>query len=157
MATVSPRRVTSERFRREHHALVYLLGQIRARFRTGHHLEPGEHVSERLIDALVELRDHLGMMFALEESPVLPPDIGTLAPRLAGHFQELRDEHRVLFSELCRTIELSEDAFCHRKLDDLLDRIERKFDEFQRHLNAHEERENSLLQQAFNDDIGVGE
>jgi hypothetical protein len=157
MATVSPRRVASERFRREHYALVHLLEQIRARFRIGHHLEPGEHVSERLIDALVELRDHLGMMFALEESPVIPPDIGTLAPRLASHFLALRDEHRALFLELCRTIDYSEDAFCHHQLDDLLGRIERKFDEFQRHLQAHEERENSLLQQAFQDDIGVGD
>ncbi len=157
MATVSPRRVVSERFRREHYALVHLLDQIRVRFRIGHHLEPGEHVSGRLIDALSELRDHLGMMFALEESPILPPDIGTLAPRLAEHFQKLREEHRALFLELCQMIDYSENAFCHHQLDDLLGRIERRFDEFRRHLETHEARENNLLQQAFNDDIGAGD
>ncbi len=54
-------------------------------------------------------------------------------------------------------IEFSENAFCHHQLGDLLDRIERKFQGFQAHLQAHETRENQLLLQAFNDDIGTGD
>ena len=145
------------RMQREHRAMNQLVARIRSAFRLSHGLPPGQHVSPRLIDALVELRDHLGMLFALEEAHDSSPEVLALAGRLSHFMGRLQVEHRELFQELCRMIDYSEEAFCHRQLDDLLDRIERKFNGFYAHFLAHEAHENELILQALDDDIGTGD
>jgi hypothetical protein len=145
------------RMQREHRALNFLTGRIRAVFRQCHDLAPGQHVSPRLIDALEELRDHLGMLFALEEAHDGSPEVLALAGRLSRTVSQLQTEHRELFTELCRTIDYSEEAFCHRQLDDLLERIEHRFNGFYEHFLAHEAHENDLILQALDDDLGTGD
>jgi hypothetical protein len=97
------------------------------------------------------------MLFALEESDKTAPDMNVLAPQLTPGFEALRDEHLALFGELSAMIDYSEDAFCRHKLDAMLDRIERRFNEFSAHWQAHERHENNLLLRAYQDDLGVGD
>lgn len=157
MSTAFPLGQAADGFRREHRALDQLLARIRDEFLIGRTIKLDDHESARLLDELVALRDHLGMLFALEESPELSPDVGAISPRLVSPLRALQAEHVALFQELSQMVEYTEKAYSHHALGDLLDRIERRFQGFQAHFQAHETRENRLLLQAFNDDIGTGD
>ncbi|MGE0607459.1 MAG: hypothetical protein AB7O62_10220 [Pirellulales bacterium] len=157
MSTASPLAQAADGFRREHRALDQLLARIREEFQIGRAVRLDDRESARLLDELAALRDHLGMLFALEESPGLSPDIEVVAPRLARPMKLLQEEHVSLFRELSQMIDYSERAFSHHVLGDLLDRIERRFEGFQAHFQAHEVRENRLILEAFNDEIGTGD
>ncbi len=157
MSTASPMAQAADGFRREHRALDQLLSRIRDEFQLGRAVKLDDLESSRLLDELMALRDHLGMLFALEESPDLAPDFEVMAPSLTRPLKALQAEHVSLFQELCQMIDYSEKAYSQHTLGDLLDRIERRFVGFQAHLQAHEVRENRLIMQAFNDDIGTGD
>ena len=111
----------------------------------------------RAVDLLAELRDQLAMHFALEEAYGYFVDPVRVAPQLSLAATALRDEHQTLYAgirdladevdELYRAGELSKNA------RQVVERFRDYYDLFQR----HENRENELILEAYDSDIGVGD
>jgi len=111
---------------------------------------------EGMIPSLAELREQLGLHFALEESYGYFEDPVEVAPQLAEKATALRDEHRVIFAELSELVEQAERMFNDGQHDMLIVWIGPRFVKFDTHLKSHESRENELIMDAY-DDIGVGD
>lgn len=112
---------------------------------------------QRRVSLLRRLRDQLAMHFALEDAYGYFEDAIDVAPRLAEEAERLRREHDELFLDICDIVDLAEQALYHEGHECTLARLCGRFQEFYHHLQAHEERENNLIFQAFDDDIGVGD
>ncbi len=112
---------------------------------------------QRRVSLLRRLRDQLAMHFALEDAYGYFDDAVDVAPRLAEEADQLRREHDDLFLEICNLVDLAEQALYHEGRECSLPRLCSRYQEFHRRLQAHEERENSLIFSAFDDDIGVGD
>lgn len=113
--------------------------------------------ARELIDVLAELRDQLALHFALEEAYGYFEDPVFVAPRLSELAGSLRDEHRVLYLELSDLVELVERWNYRGRLAGLWARVRGRFTQFDDQLLAHEARENELILQAYEDDLGVGD
>lgn len=106
---------------------------------------------------LGELRDQLAIHFALEEAYGYFDDAIAEAPRLSEQAEALRAEHQVLFAIIRDLAEKAEQR-TYRKSGHRLPRsITVEFLAFDGRLRQHEGRENELILQAFDDDIGVGD
>lgn len=112
------------------------------------------HEAARL---LASLRDQLAMHFALENAYGYLADVVDYAPRLCDRAHAMLAEHETLFvtcSELVERVERMESG-------DLRGSVRRRvaweFFEFQRRFQDHESRENDLIMDAFEQDIGVGD
>ena len=112
---------------------------------------------QQVVRLLADLRDQLAMHFALEEAYGYFEDPVRVAPHLSVMAATLRDEHRVLYTlvrdmadesdELCRSGQLSQSAV----------RVVECFKEFYNRFQQHENRENELILEAYDSDIGVGD
>ncbi len=122
--------------------------------------DPSELVAQRkqFLLTMETLRDQLALHFALEEAYGYFEDPVHVAPRLCDQACALRDEHRQLyvwFCDLeCRAAELLGGG--SRRSSALLDLV-KDVETFDARLRRHEEQENELIQQEYNDDIGVGD
>lgn len=88
---------------REHQELQTLLVQVHEMFHEHRTHRAGGAV--RLMDALDELREHLGMMFALKETDDGLDGAESGPPKSSAGFCELRAEHAALFADLSRLID----------------------------------------------------
>ncbi len=111
----------------------------------------------KFADVLSALRDQLAMHFALEEAYGYFDDAVTEAPRLSTRASRLRDEHRELFTGLCRLLDQVEHARLRHGKHRVPAKIEQVFTEFHQAFQRHESDENALILEAFNDDIGTGD
>jgi hypothetical protein len=110
-----------------------------------------------LLDLLEEYRDQLATHFALEEAFGYFDDPADAAPQLSEELDGLRGQHSDLFREVCRIVDRAIDVLGgHGSLLGFRE-IARWFREYDQRFGQHEARENELILQAFNDDIGVGD
>jgi hypothetical protein len=114
-------------------------------------------VSRRLVELLSRLRDQLGMHFALEEAFGYFDDPVSVAPRLCQRAEQLRGQHDELFMHMCRLVDEAEQLFYHESPAVPLTDLAAGFHDFHRALMEHEAQENTLILQAFDDDLGVGD
>ena len=116
-----------------------------------------ERQGRQVVEMLAELRDQLAMHFALEEAYGYFDDPIRVAPRLSALASALREEHQVLYAmirdladdvdELSRTESLSENGL----------RVVERFGEYYDRFQQHENRENELILEAYDSDIGTGD
>lgn len=135
------------------HELWDLLSQLRHRCQRP--IAPG--ASRQLIDKLCQLRDQLALHFSLEEAYGYFEDPIDVAPQLSREAGKLRAEHKELFLDLCDLFERAERMFYDERLAALALWIGPEFLDFDRRLRHHEDRENELIMDAYDGDIGVGD
>ena len=110
-----------------------------------------------LIDKLCQFRDQLALHFALEEAYGYFEDPVNVAPRLSRQANQLRSEHKQLYLDFCELVDRAERMFYDEEYAALALWIGPEFLEYDRKLRSHEERENELIFEAYDDDIGVGD
>ena len=119
---------------------------------------PARTPIHRLVELLGSLRDQLAMHFALEEAYGYFDEALTVEPRLSERAGELREEHQILFLDMCDLVDLAEQQLYGEPAPTKrLLQLALRFDEFHFQLMEHESRETELIQHAFHDDIGVGD
>ncbi len=135
--------------------------ELRLLFRqvSGHLCKISERLLYRreLFELVVRLRDQLAMHFALEEAFGYFNDAIDTAPHLSEKAEDLKADHGRLFVEICRICDEAE-AVLHaagsmREIAAVAD----LFDAFASRFHDHEARENQLILEAFDDDIGCGD
>lgn len=119
------------------------------------HLRRGQ--SRELVDVLSQLCDQLAMHFALEEAFGYFEDAVDIAPRLSQRADELRAEHESLFRILCDMVEHAEQVLYRESSRGVMRGIALRFNAFHDQFQEHETRENELILEAFDEDIGVGD
>ena len=110
-----------------------------------------------LVELLAGLRDQLAFHFTLEEAYGYFEDPIDVAPRLSEQADELRSEHGDLYADVVRISEALQDLPLDRPTEDDLSMLQQMCGEFLHRFDHHEARENALISQAFNEDIGVGD
>ena len=112
--------------------------------------------ARQIVDQLWRLRDQLAMHFALEDAYGYFQDAILEAPRLSQQAERLHAEHDDLFLQVCELIEEAE-KLLYGEPGPKQTEIAVKFYQFHAQLQEHETRENELILEAFDDDIGVGD
>lgn len=130
-----------------------LLAELRHRCQRP--IAPGS--CRHLIDKLCQLRDQLALHFALEEAYGYFEDPVEVAPRLSHWADQLRSEHKDLYLDLCELVDRAERMFYDEQSAALALWIGPEFLDFGVRLRSHEERENELIFEAYDGDIGVGD
>jgi len=117
-----------------------------------------ERVALRTVaELLARLRDQLAMHFTLEEAFGYFDDPVDIAPHLLERAEVLRSDHALLFLDVCQIVDQAEGlAACKPELRQL-ERLAADFRSFCDRFQGHETRENALILEAFDDDIGVGD
>ena len=110
-----------------------------------------------LVDKLCELRDQLALHFALEEAYGYFEDPVDVAPQLCRAANALRSEHQQLYGQLSSIVDRAERLFYDDRPAALAVWLGPEFLDFDARLRQHEERENDLILEAYDGDIGVGE
>ena len=111
----------------------------------------------RLAEMLVQLRDQLAMHFSLEEAYGYFDDPISAAPRLCQQADVLRQQHEELFRTLGEIAQHALRAADGQPSGEDSTGIVSAYLDFHKQLQTHEKRENQLIQDAFNQDIGVGD
>jgi iron-sulfur cluster repair protein YtfE (RIC family) len=111
----------------------------------------------QLADLVSSLRDRLGMHFSLEEAFGYFEDAVSVAPRLNRLANELREEHSGLFVEVCDLVEQAERLQYGETPANAVRSLAENFNDFYRRFQDHDARENEMILQALDDDIGVGD
>ena len=114
-------------------------------------------VAKRWVDLLSELRDQLAMHFSLEEAYGYFDDAIDVAPRLSEQAEALRSEHETLFRVMCGLVESAERQLYRETSGRAHKKILRDFVSFRHKFHDHESRENELILESLDDDIGVGD
>jgi hypothetical protein len=110
-----------------------------------------------LIDNLCQLRDQLAMHFSLEEAYGYFEEPVHVAPQLGRQADQLRAEHKDLYLDFCDLVDRAERMFYDEQHAALALWLGPQFLEFDQRLRSHEERENELICEAYDADIGVGD
>ncbi|MGI8981347.1 MAG: hemerythrin domain-containing protein [Pirellulaceae bacterium] len=110
-----------------------------------------------LVDWLSELRDQLALHFALEEAYGYFDEPLHVAPQLAEKADGLRSEHQELYSEFSEIVDRAEKMFYAGQAAALALWVGPRFLDFDARLRDHEDRENELIYDAFDSDIGCGD
>lgn len=112
-----------------------------------------------IVQQLWQLRDQLAMHFALEDAYGYFEDAVAEAPRLSDMAEQLHSEHDGLFLEICELVEEGEALLYRERKGRPRQQTELavRFYRFHARFQEHETRENELIFQAFDDDIGVGD
>jgi hypothetical protein len=133
--------------------LWHLVGDLRHRCQRP--IAPGS--CRTLVDKLCELRDQLALHFALEEAYGYFEDPVDVAPQLCRAAEALRSEHQHLYALLSALVERAERMFYDERLAALAVWLGPEFLDFDGRLRSHEARENDLIFEAYDADIGVGD
>lgn len=110
-----------------------------------------------MVEKLSELRDQLALHFALEEAYGYFDDPVEVAPHLSHAAESLRAEHRRLYMQLTTLVERAERLLHTDQLTTLALWIGPDFLEFDANLRDHESRENELIYEAYDQDLGGGD
>lgn len=125
------------------------------RHRCSRPLSPGQ--CRHLVDWLSELRDQLALHFALEEAYGYFDEPLEVAPQLADKAGRLRAEHQELYADFSDLVDRAEQMFFDGQNAALALWVSPAFLDFDARLRDHEDRENELIYDAFDSDIGVGD
>lgn len=106
----------------------------------------------RVVDGLKNLREHLRSHFEQEEQGGFLEESVTRIPRLAKAAGTILAEHPKLLSELDALIESTAKAEAGEAT---LEACCRGFNRFAGHMVAHERKENSIVQEGYNEDLGL--
>lgn len=134
--------------------LRHLLAEARSMFAA---LRPGHARTRRLASLLAELRDQLAMHFSLEEAYGYFEDPVSVAPHLSEQAESLRKQHGELYEDISQLAAKAENASSGNGTSRGLQQVACRFLEFYGRLQEHETKENDLIVQAYNVDIGVGD
>lgn len=143
-----------QEIKEDSHELRQLLSEARTAL-TG---PVGTHMpSRQLAELLAGLRDQLAMHFALEEAYGYFEEPLSVAPQLSAQAEALRAQHRDLYLKVCELVDHAQRRAYHESNGNSLRALTTEFLTFCEKLQKHESRENDLMTQAFDDDIGVGD
>jgi iron-sulfur cluster repair protein YtfE (RIC family) len=105
-----------------------------------------------LREGLAALREHLAGHFQQEESGGFLEESITRMPRLSTEMKAVLADHPALLAELDRLVEaLGTDGVSPSTWS----RVAQEFGQFSRHLVDHERHENAVVQQGYNEDLGL--
>ena len=134
----------------EHRDLFNLMHSVRSAFAaTG---SPTPERRAAVLASLRDLRDHLADHFVQEERGGFLEEAVTRVPRLSTAMRSILAQHPELLAELDHLIE---------DLDPVADgaqawlRAAHAFDGFSTHMAAHERSENAVVQEGYNEDLGL--
>ena len=133
----------------EHRDLFRLMQAVREQFASG-----GPSTDARRADltaAIRSLRNHLASHFVQEERGGFLEESVTRVPRLSAMVRSILSQHPALLEELDRLIALvvaaaDAEGWC---------RAERAFAAFAERMHAHERLENTVVQEGYNEDLGL--
>ena len=111
----------------------------------------------QFVGMLEDLRDHLALHFALEEAYGYFDEPLQVDPRLSERAKFLRSQHRELYLLACDLIDHAMQLHDGHHVRALARRLVAEYADFANQLNRHEQAENELIQQEWDDDIGVGD
>ena len=152
--TVSVNAAFLQEIKEDHHELRQLLHHTGAML-TRPVWMPVEY--DRLADLFEKLRDQLAMHFALEEAYGYFDDALSVAPRLCRKAEQLRSQHGELYSQLCDLTDCACQLLYHETGRRSLVRLAADYRTFCQYFYTHEQRENELILEAIDEDIGVGD
>ncbi len=160
-ATVTVNAAFFQEIKEVNQELYDLLKRVRERL--AEHREKadssGRHSANgrQLADLLAELRDQLALHFALEEAYGYFEDPVFVAPRLGEQAATLRKDHRRLYLQISDLVDYVERLVFRGRPASAWSQVQGRFEQFHEQLQTHEARENELILQAYDDDIGVGD
>lgn len=134
-----------EHSKQEHDQLRRLLGDI------GHVIAHRCDTIDRVAKLLVLLSDQITEHFQQEEEAGFFEGVISRAPRMADQTRRLCEQHKLLKEQIRQ---LASHARENRTSPDCWRDIEDGFQQFSKNLMTHESEENSLLQEAYGQDIG---
>ncbi|HUY91329.1 MAG TPA: hypothetical protein VMV10_21505 [Pirellulales bacterium] len=155
MSKVSREFVVEEDVLREHQELEALLMQVCEMFHE--HRTKRALGAARLMDALDELREHLGMMFALKEHDGYLDHAAKTAAPLGRRIGAIKAEHKVLFEELSRLIDQCDLDVARGRWEQTWKLAEMTFENFCEQFYDQEAGEAELAQQVFKLDSATGD
>lgn len=110
-----------------------------------------------LYHLLLAIQDRLAIHFSLEEAYGYCEVALSIAPRLSSRARKLRDEHRTLYTQFGRVVEIAEQLVYHERPIHAGVLLTSQFRHFDKQLDEHERQEIELILEAFDDDVGVGD
>ena len=110
----------------------------------------------QLTSLLADLRDQLALHFSLEEAYGYFDDPVDVAPHVSQRAETLRNQHQELYLCVCDLVDCCEQAHDGRQFARATSLAER-YRDFHERLVVHEEAESELIQEAYADDLGVGD
>ncbi len=133
-----------ERIRQEHEELRELLGSV-------HRMLAGPLESAaKVVETLKSLQRHVQAHFYEEENGGFFDDIVAEAPRMSERAESIKREHTRLSDAMQELVCCAEEV----ERDDGRQLLEAKFHDFSKELMHHETRENEMLLETYDDDIG---
>jgi hypothetical protein len=136
----------------EHRDLFNLMQSVRTMFAAAG--SPTPECRADVLAALHLLRDHLGDHFAQEERGGFLEEAMSRVPRLSSAVRSIVAQHPALLVELDRVID---ELGIVTAGTDSWPRASHAFDEFAKHMTAHERSENAVVQEGYNEDLGLVE
>ena len=97
------------------------------------------------------------MHFALEDAYGYFDDAIAEAPRLSEQAEVLRRQHDDLFLQICELVEAAEQLLYGERAERGRATLAVSYRDFHTAFHVHESRENELILEAFDSDIGVGD
>lgn len=137
-----------------HEDLWKLLEDVRQVCSDAHNVR---ECGRRVADLMGNLRDQLALHFALEEAYGYFEDPVRAAPHLSDAARVLRDEHEGLYATVRDLADDLEEQFRAGKLGACAEDVVKRFGRYHDQLKRHEARENELILEAYDDDLGVGD
>ncbi len=113
--------------------------------------------ARQIVEGFARLRDQLAVHFALEESYGYFDEALSFNPRLSHQADVLRHQHSGLYLEICQLVERAEQCLYHEPGSTSLRQLANEFGSFHGRFQQHERQENSLILEAFDEEIGAGD
>lgn len=136
----------------EHRDLFNLIQSVRAAFAAPGNPTPA--CRAMVLEAIRSLRSHLSEHFAREESGGFLEEAVTRIPRLSAAMRSIICQHPDLLAELDRVIAGLE---CAPDSSAAWEAARKAYGDFACHMTEHERRENAVVQEGYNEDLGLVE
>jgi hypothetical protein len=136
----------------EHRDLFNLMLSVRSTFAADAPPTAERHTA--LLACLKELRRHLAEHFAQEERGGFLEEAVSRMPRLSPAVRSILGQHPALLAELDVLIQDLESAPAGATA---WTRADQAFEVFSAHMTAHERGENAVVQEGYNEDLGLTE
>ena len=142
----------------EHRDLFHLMHSVQSRFAMAGPPSPERRAD--VLESLHHLREHLGDHFAQEELGGFLEEAMTRMPRLSAAVRSIVAQHPALLAELDRVIEQL--AVVEKSGGAVAGAMSwsgaaHAFEAFAAHMAAHERSENAVVQEGYNEDLGLVE
>jgi iron-sulfur cluster repair protein YtfE (RIC family) len=134
----------------EHRDLFNLMHSVQSAFAAAG--PPTAEWRAHVAESLHDLRDHLGDHFAQEEQGGFLEEAMTRVPRLSSAVRSIVAQHPALLTELDRVIETLGIVTAGA---DSWPRAAQAFEAFANRMTAHERSENAVVQEGYNEDLGL--